>query len=196
MPGRTLLTNWASSISAGVAPGQFAGTDSRPSVPAWPIPADTGAPPLPSPPRPANCGHTASRRPAAAPSGGNAAGCAAAAAAGGNVSCWAKLMLKLAIPTPKYACRVCLRIVVILAFVMPVPSHPPLPMNWANGPGRPKKPLAAVVEPDVAPETAELVDVVVDDVVVDAAVWAAVCAAWPAACPVAWATAAACPLVS
>src|ERR1700727_2894590 len=61
--GRAALASWTSSISVGVAPGQPAGTDSRPVVLAWPRPADTGptlpdkcAPPLTKGARPPKFG--------------------------------------------------------------------------------------------------------------------------------------------
>src|SRR5438445_1521871 len=100
--GRKVLASWASSsTAAGVAPGQFGGTDSRPSVLACPMPPDTGVPVLPSA-SPANCGvgYQAPPEPAVVPVP--------------NVSCCAIEALNCPRPTPKYACSVCLRTAVKL----------------------------------------------------------------------------------
>src|SRR6201998_4043393 len=88
---------------------QFAGTDSIPTLPAWPALANTAPSPPPpltaftpnAPPRcrPANCGvgNQAPPAPAVVPPGP-------------DVSCWPIDQPKFPLPTPKYACRVCLRI--------------------------------------------------------------------------------------
>jgi len=108
-PGRTLLTSWASSISAGVAPGQPAGTDNLPRVLAWPTPADTGEP---LKPRPANCGvgYQAPPEPAVVPIP--------------NVVCWPMLQPKFPRPVPKYACPQIYLKLLMFALVSPRPNAP------------------------------------------------------------------------
>jgi hypothetical protein len=109
MPRTELTSAGLSSIAEGVAPGQPAGTDSRPRVLAWPTPADTGEPLKGA--RPANCGvgYHAPPAPAVVPVP--------------NVSCCPMLQPKFPRPTPKYAWNTC-RKAFRLALVRPRPYAP------------------------------------------------------------------------
>ncbi len=104
-----MLASWASSIAVGVAPGQPGGTDSRPSVLAWPIPADTGVPAWPKGAVRRIAVWDTTHRP-------NRPWCP-----GPNVVCCPIEAPNCPIPTPKYACSVCFRTVVKLVVVRPRP---------------------------------------------------------------------------